>query len=80
MFVYNNNNELRIYLYPDRKARNEFEKEPIKKIISKDTLAHSLDINQELAYINSRVPVLNGFYKAHENHYPIRIKPDVYGY
>ncbi len=23
-----NNNELKIYLYPDRKARNEFEKEP----------------------------------------------------
>ena len=63
-------------MYPDKKHRYEFEKESLKKIISRDILAHSLDINQELSYLNSRVPVLNVFYKAHENHYPIRIKPD----
>ena len=71
-----NNNELKIYLYPDNKPRYEFETESLEKIISKDILAHSLDINKKLAYINSKVPILNGFYNAHESHLPIRIKPD----
>ena len=70
------NNELKIELFPDRKARNEFETESLKKLINKDTLSHSLDINKELAYINSNVPVLNGFYHAHINHRSLRIKPD----
>ena len=26
--------------------------------------------------MDSNVPLLNGFYTAHTNHYPIRIKPD----
>ena len=76
MFENNNNNELKIYLFPDRIARNEFETESLKKLINKDTLAHSLDKNKKLAYINSKVPVLNGFYHAHINHRSIRIKPD----
>ena len=70
------NNELKISLYPDKKPRYEFEREPVKEIIGEDTLAHSLDINQELAFLDSNVPVLEGFYTAHTNHYPVRITPD----
>ena len=70
------NNELKIELYPENKPRYTFNKASVKNIISSDVLDHSLDINQQLAYINSNVPVLNGFYTAHTNHYPIRIKPD----
>ena len=70
------NNELKIELYPENKPRYSFNKSSVKNIISSDVLDHSLDINQQLAYINSNVPVLNGFYTAHTNHYPIRIKPD----
>ena len=69
-------NELKIELYPNNKPRYSFPKEPIKDIITKDILVHSLDINQNLAYTYSNVPLLNGFYTAHTNHYPIRIKPD----
>ena len=70
------NNELKIELYPDKKPRYEFSKESVKKILEKDTLAHSLDLDKNLAYLGSNVPLLYGFYKAHSNHYPIRIKPD----
>ena len=72
----NKNNELKIELYPDRKPRYEFPKSSIKSIISKDVLSHSLDINKELGFLNENAPILNGFYTAHTNHYPIRIKPD----
>ena len=44
--------------------------------MKKDTLGYSFNEKDELAYINSKTPVLNGFYLAHSNHYPIRIKPD----
>ena len=71
-----NKNELKIELYPENKPRYTFDKEPIKKILPKDVLGHSLDPKQELAYMDSNVPLLNGFYIAHTNHYPIRIKPD----
>ena len=71
-----NKNELKIELYPENKPRYIFDKEPIKKILPKDVLGHSLDLKQELAYMSSNVPLLNGFYIAHTNHYPIRIKPD----
>ena len=70
------NNELKIELYPEKQPRYEFPKESIKNIITKDVLDHSLNPNQNLAYLNSNVPLLNGFYTAHTNHYPIRIKPD----
>ena len=70
------NNELKIELYPDNKPRYDFQKTSIKEIITEDILAHSLNPNQSLEYMNSNVPLLNGFYTAHTNHYPIRIKPD----
>ena len=69
-------NELKIDLYPDKKPRYSFHKSPVSSIIPKDVLDHSLDPKQKLANINSNVPLLNGFYTAHCNHYPIRIKPD----
>ena len=48
----------------------------MKEIIPKDVLSYSFNKNRSLAYIHENVPVLNGFYTAHTNHYPIRIKPD----
>ena len=69
-------NELRIELYPDKEPRYAFEKKSIKEIITKDILCHSLNEKQELAYMDSNVPLLIGFYTAHTNHYPIRIRPD----
>ena len=79
MIINENNdskNELKIILYPEKQPRNHLKKEPIKTIITKDILQHSLNINQNLAYLNTNAPLLNGFYTAHINHYPIRIKPD----
>ena len=72
----NKDNDLVILLYPEKPPRDTFEKEPINKIIPKDVLYHSLDKNQNLAFFGKNAPVLNGFYTAHINHYPIRIKPD----
>ena len=69
-------NELKIELYPDREPRYSFDKDSLKKIIPKDALAYSFDKDKELGYIEENTPVLNGFYTAHTNHYPIRIKPD----
>ena len=69
-------NELKICLYPDNTPRYGFDEESVTNIITSDTLAYSFDKNQNLAFINSNVPLLNGFYIAHTNHYPIRIKPD----
>ena len=69
-------NSLKIELYPKKKARYKFEKSSLKSLITCQTLGFSFDENNELAYINSKTPVLNGFYLAHSNHYPIRIKPD----
>jgi len=71
-----NSNELKIELYPEKKPRYNFDKEPLSKIITKDTLDQSFNPQQSLAYIHSNVPLLNGYYTAHTNHYPIRIKPD----
>ena len=68
--------ELKIELFPENKPRNEFIKEPVKNLITKDTKGYSFDINRELAFINKNVPLLNGFFQAYINHYPIRIKPD----
>ena len=72
-------NELKIELYPENKPRNEFIKEPLNNLIkneNKDILGYSFDKEKYLAFINTNVPLLNGFYTAHTNHYPIRIKPD----
>ena len=71
-----NSNELKIELYPDREPVYTFKKSPLKYIIPKDVLSCSFDKNRELPYIRENVPVLNGFYTAYANHYPIRIKPD----
>ena len=69
-------NELKIDLYPRKKPRYTFDKTPVSKLITRDVLGHSLNPEQSLAYIDTNVPLLNGFYTAHTNHYPIRIKPD----
>ena len=69
-------NELKIELFPEKEPRYTFDKRPVKSIIEKNVLDHSLDPNQNLAYLNSNVPLLNDFYTAHTHHYPIRIKPD----
>ena len=74
--IQENENDLKIELYPKKKARYTFEKSPLKELINENTLGFSFDKNTSLAYINSKTPVLNGFYLAHSNHYPIRIKPD----
>ena len=69
-------NELKIELFSDGQPRYDFKKEPLENIIPKGVLAYSFDKKEELAFIKHNVPVLNGFYTAHTNHYPIRIKPD----
>ena len=68
--------ELKIELYPENKPRYEFHIEPVKILITDGTIAYSFDINRNLAFLNKNVPLLNGFFQAHINHYPIRIKPD----
>ena len=70
------NNELKIELYPEKETRYDFPKSSVKKIITKEVLDHSLNPEQNLAYMHSNVPLLNGFYTAHTNHCPLRIKPD----
>ena len=70
------NNELKIELYPENKPKSNFKLESLKKITDEKTIVHSFDINNQLAYIDSNVPVLQGFYGAHCYHYPIKIKPD----
>ena len=72
-------NELKIELFPKNKARNEFIKEPLNNLIKHENeyiLGYSFDKEKDLAFINTNVSLLNGFYTAHINHYPIRIKPD----
>ena len=41
-----------------------------------ENLGYSLDDYNKLAFVGANVPLLEGFYSAHCNHYPIRIKPD----
>ena len=72
----NNTNDLKIVLYPKKKPRYKLEKSSLILVLPSDVIEHSFEINKELAYIESNVPLLNGFYTAHTNHYPIRIKPD----
>ena len=69
------NNELKIELFPNNKSISELKKESIKFKVN-NYIIHSLDINKNLGYLYSNVPVLQGFYEAHCHHYPIRIKPD----
>ena len=69
-------NTLKIELYPENKPRNIFERKSLENLVTKETIAYSFDIKKQLGFINSNVPLLNGFYSAHINHYPIIIKPD----
>ena len=69
-------NELKIELYPDKIPRYTFNKTKVKsEFSSNQNVIHSLG-DKELGYLFSNVPFLDGIYKAHSNHYPIRIKPD----
>ena len=68
--------ELKINLFSENIPQGKLEKHPVKNIINKETLGHSLDENQSLAFLGAVVPFLNGLYTAHINHYPFRIKPD----
>ena len=43
-------NELKIELFPEKEPRYTFDKRPV--IIEKNVLDHSLDPNQNLAYMN----------------------------
>ena len=44
--------------------------------LPKDMLGLSLNKEKNLAFFRAKVPLLEGFYSSHCNHYPIRIKPD----
>ena len=68
--------ELKINLYPNNIPQGKLEKRSVKDLINKNTLYHSFDINQNLAFLGSKVPFLYGLYTAHTSHYPFRIKPD----
>ena len=68
--------DLKIELYPNNIPKDNLDKKSIKTILTQDTLGHSLDINKDLAFLGAKVPLLMGFYTAHNKHYPIRIKPD----
>ena len=69
-------NELKIELYPKNVPKGILEKRLISWILPEDTIGDSLDKNNKLAFLGLNVPILYGFYTAHCNHYPIRIKPD----
>ena len=69
-------NELKIDLYPENQPLNDFKRMPFNDSIREFILGYSFDKAKDLAYMDSNVPLLNGFYTAHINHYPIRIKPD----
>ena len=69
-------NELRIDIYPENKRKKDLIKESVKNLISRITHNYSFDPNRKLAFISSNVPLLSGFYYAHINHLPIRIRPD----
>jgi len=70
-------NELKIELYPEKEPRYSIEKSDTKILFDEEVLSHSFDdSNKKFAFLNHNVPILDGFYTAHANHYPIRIKPD----
>ena len=75
LIFFNSPKERRIDTYENNKNRYIFEKKPIIPLIKK-ALGHSFTENQELAFFGSNVPVLYGFYTAHANQLPIKIKPD----
>jgi len=52
---------LKIELYPENLPIDKLEKKSINNILSKETLALSLDENKDLAFLGSNVPLLDGF-------------------
>ena len=68
--------ELKIELFPENIPKGNLEKQPIIEMLPKDMLGLSLNKERKLAFFGANVPLLEGFYSAHCNHYPIRIKPD----
>ena len=69
-------NELKIELFPENIPKGTLKKEPIVEKLPKDMLGLSLSKEKSLAFFRANVPLLEGFYSSHCNHYPIRIKPD----
>ena len=69
-------NELKIELYPENVPKGELEMIPVSSVLPKVILGDSLDKNKSLAFPRAKVPILYGFYSAHCNHFPIRLKPD----
>ena len=72
----NKEEELLIELYPENKPKQKLIKHSPKIMIKEGTLGYSFDINKPLGFVNSGQALLEGFYEAYLNHYPIRIKPD----
>lgn len=64
------NGNTKIELYPDKKPRYNFYKNPLYYIIPKNALFFSFDKDKEFDYTTCNVPILEGFYIAHTNHYP----------
>ena len=69
-------NELKIETFPENIKKEDLRKESLKSLINDETFNYSFDPKQELAYIDTNVPLLYGFYYAYINHLPIRIRPD----
>ena len=69
-------NELKIELYPENKPKDNLEKRLISSVLPKDILGYSFNKNKYIAFPNTKVPILYGFYTAHCKHYPLRLKPD----
>ena len=70
------NENTKIELYQDRKPRYNFDKNSLSYIIPNDALSFSFDKDKKLGFTSENFPFLEGFYTAHTNHNPIRIKPD----
>ena len=69
-------NDLKIPLYPDRKPINNLIKKEISSELPANTIVSSLNKDTKLSFAFYKCPVINGFYAAHANHLPIRLKPD----
>ena len=52
------------------------EKRFVSSVLPEDILGYSLNKNKRLAFPRAKVPILCGFYTAHCNHFPLRLKPD----
>lgn len=74
--VENGKNELKIELYTDREERYSFPKEELKNSSVFFHTMSSLEPERKLAFIDTNVPIFNGFFTALTNHLPIRLKPD----